>query len=198
MKKLVSFFGLLSMLTVAGLAQESRQDISMSFVGTIQPIITGNNATQASTLGIGDLIEYRFMLNPSNALEANYEYSQFTQKYVTSFANARIHSRYQEASFEYIHSFVYRKFNPFIGTGAGMFIFNPIDDTHTTDLAAKQTSTIGFLFGGGIAYELSPSWDLRVEYRGTVVKDTEFGLGIYNTNRFYVIEQPAIGFAYHF
>jgi opacity protein-like surface antigen len=198
MKKLFFFLGLLSTLAATGLAQQSRQDISMSFVGTIQPIITGNNVTQASTLGIGDLIEYRFMLNPSSALEANYQYSQFTQKYVTSFANARIHSRFQEASFEYVHSFVYKKFNPFVGVGGGMFIFNPIDDTHTTDLAAKQNSTMGLLFGGGIAYELSPSWDLRVEYRGTVVKDSEFGLKIYNTNRFYVIEQPAIGFAYHF
>ena len=197
MKKLVFFLGLLPLLAATGFAQ-SRQDISMSFVGTLQPVITGNDVTQSSTIGIGDLIEYRFMLNPSNALEANYEYSQFTQKYATSFANARIHSRYQEVSFEYVHNFAFKKFNPFVAGGVGLFLYNPIDDTHTTTIAATKGSNVGELFGGGIAYELSPSWDLRVEYRGTIVKDYDFGMKIYSTNRYYVINQPAIGFAYHF
>ncbi len=197
MKKLVFFLGLLPLLAATGFAQ-SRQDVSMSFVGTLQPVITGNDVTQSSTIGIGDLIEYRFMLNPSNALEANYEYSQFTQKYTTSFSNARIHSRYQEASLEYVRSFVFKKFNPFVAGGIGLFLYDPIDDTHTTTIAAKKSTSIGELFGGGIAYELSPSWDLRVEYRGTIVKDNYYGIKIYSTDRYYVINQPAIGFAYHF
>ena len=170
----------------------------MSFIGTFQPTITGNDVTQKSTIGIGDLIEYRFMLNPKNAIEANYEYSQFTQKYVTSFANARVHSRYQESSFEYVRYIPFRKFNPFIAGGVGIFFYNPIDDTHTTTIAAKKGISIDGLFGGGIAYELSPSWDLRVEYRGTIVKDFYYGMSIYSTDRYYVINQSAIGFAYHF
>ncbi len=198
MKKLVFFLGLLPLLAVTGFAQESRQDVSMSFVGTFQPVVTGNDVTQSSTVGIGDLIEYRFMLNPNNALEANYQYSQFTQKYVTSFANARIHSRYQEASFEYVRSLSYKRFNPFIAAGVGLFFFNVIDDTHTTTLLANKGTAIEELFGGGIAYELSPSWDLRVEYRGSIVKDFYYGMKIYDTDRYYVINQPAIGFAYHF
>ena len=198
MKKLLLLLGVLPLMAVSGFAQVSRQDVSMSFIGTFQPTVTGNDVTQKSTVGIGDLIEYRFMLNPSNALEANYEYSQFTQKYTTSFANARIHSRYQEASFEYVRYFNYKKFNPFIAGGVGLYFHNVIDDTHTTTIAAKKGITVNEPFGGGIAYELSPSWDLRVEYRGTIVKDYYFGMKIYSTDRYYVINQPAIGFAYHF
>lgn len=199
MKKLVFFLGLLPLLAVSGFAQESRQDLSMSFVGTLQPTVTGNAVTQTSTKGIGDLIEYRFMLNPSNALQGNYQYSQFTQKYVSPFSNARIHTRFQEGSVEFVHSFVYKKFNPFVAAGGGIFFWNPIDDTHTTTLLAGKSKSIGFIIGGGIAYELSPSWDLRVEYRGIVMKDNYFGMSIYNTNRFeWIMSQPAVGFAYHF
>ncbi len=199
MKKWFFVLGLLPLLAATGFAQESRQDISMSFLGTFQPVITGNDVIQKSTIGIGDLIEYRFMLNPSNALEANYSYSQFTQKYTTSFANARIHTRYQEFSAEYVRSFTFKRFNPFVDAGVGYFFYNPIDDTHTTNGGAAKGTSIEELFGGGIAYELSPSWDLRMEYRGTIVKDYYFGLNkIYNTDRYYVITQPAIGLAYHF
>ncbi len=198
MKKWIFFLGLLPLLAVTGFAQESRQDVSMSFLGTFQPIVTGSDITQKSTIGIGDLIEYRFMLNPNNALEANFSYSQFTQKYTTSFANARIHTRYMEFSAEYVRSFTFKRFNPFVAVGAGEFLCRPIDDTHTTTNRAGGSRSIEEIFGGGIAYELSPSWDLRAEYRGSVTKTNSFGLGIYNTNRYYVIQQPAIGLAYHF
>ena len=199
MKKLLFLLGLLPLLAMSGFAQESRQDLSMSFVGTLQPTVTGNAVTQSSTKGIGDLIEYRFMLNPSNALEGNYQYSQFTQKYVAPFSNARIHTRFQEGSVAFVHSFVYKKFNPFIDGGVGLFFFNPIDDTHTTTLLAKHDTEMGLIMGGGIAYELSPSWDLRVEYRGIVMKDNFFGMNIYDTNRFeWIMSQPAVGVAYHF
>ena len=42
MKKLLLLFCLLPMLAAIGFAQESRQDASVSFVGTYQPTITGN------------------------------------------------------------------------------------------------------------------------------------------------------------
>lgn len=201
MKKWIFFLGLLPLLAVTGFAQESRQDISMSFLGTFQPKVTGNAITQTSTIGIGDLIEYRFMLNPSNALEANYSYSQFTQKYISSGGGsptARIHTRYEEFSAEYVRSFTFKRFNPFVGVGAGEFFYRPIDDTHTTTNKAGGSSSIEEILGGGIAYEVSPSWDLRVEYRGTLTKASSFGLPNYNTNRYYIIQQPAIGIAYHF
>ena len=198
MKKLLFFLGLMPLLVVSSFAQESRQDVSMSFVGTFQPTVIGNAVTQSSTIGIGDLIEYRFMLNPNYGLEANYQYSQFTQKYVANFSSARVHTRHQEFSAALVRGFVFKNFNPFVQAGGGLLTFAPIDDTKTTAGGAKHASTYGLLFGGGIAYELSPSWDLRVEYRGIIAKDTKFGLDTYNTNRYYLTNQPAIGFAYHF
>jgi outer membrane immunogenic protein len=199
MKKLFCLLCLLPMLAAAGFAQESRQDASASLVGTYQPTITGNAVTQTSTLGYrGVLLSYRFMLTPSSALEGNYQYSQFDMKYTSPFSRARFHNSMQEGSIAYVRSFVYKNFNPFVEGGVGMLLFDPIDDNGTSTNAGTRTKAIGGLFGGGIAYELSPSWDLRVQYRGYVMKSIDFGLSQYKTNRFYVLQQPAIGFAYHF
>jgi len=60
------------------------------------------------------------------------------------------------------------------------------------------------MYGAGIAYEISPSFDIRAEYRGYVTKVPNFGLGSstnnYNlsTNKWYNIFVPTIGVAYHF
>jgi outer membrane immunogenic protein len=198
MKKLLLLFCLLPMLAAVGFAQESRQDASISFIGTYQPTITGNAVTQTSTLGKGALLSYRFMLTPSSAIEGNYQYSQFDMKYTAPFSSARFHNSLQEGSVAYVHSFVYKKYNPFAEAGAAVLLFNPINDTGTTTNSGTRTKATALLFGGGIAYELSPSWDLRVEYRGEVFKSIDFGIPQFKTNRWYLMQQPAIGFAYHF
>jgi outer membrane immunogenic protein len=198
MKKLLLLFCLLPMLAATGFAQESRQDASISYLGTYQPTITGNAVTQTNDWAKGILLSYRFMLTPSSAIEGNYSYSQYNTKFTAPFTNSMFHNSLQEGSVAYVHSFVYKKFNPFAEAGAAMLIFDPINDTGTNTNAGTRTKATALLFGGGIAYELSPSWDLRVQYRGEVFKSLDFGIPQYKTNRWYVMQQPAIGFAYHF
>ena len=198
MKKLFLLFCLLPMLAAIGFAQESRQDASVSYIGSYQPIITGNAVTQTSTWGKGVLLGYRFMLTPSSAIEGNYGYSQMNMKYVAPFSNASFHNSMQEGSIAYVHNFVYKNFNPFTETGVGLLLFDPIDDSGTTTNSGARTRAPAAVLGVGIAYELSPSWDLRVQYRADVLKSIDFGINQFNTNRWYVIQQPVIGFAYHF
>ena len=199
MKKLFFLLCLLPLLASYSFAQESRQDVSISAVGTFQPTVTGNGYTQTSTLGKGGLVGYRFMLTPSSAIEGNYQYSRFDFKYVGSGPlKGRIHTSLQEESVAYVHSFVYKKFNPFAEVGAGLLTFRPIDDTGTTLNFGSNTRAYAALFGGGIAYQLSPSWDLRVQYRALLFKSVTFGIPQFGTNRYYIAQQPAIGFAYHF
>ena len=57
------------------------------------------------------------------------------------------------------------------------------------------------MYGAGIAYEISPSFDIRAEYRGIVVKAPNFNVpgNILNTNRWFpTLSNPVIGVAYHF
>ena len=153
---------ILSAMTAFG--QESRQDVSASAIGVFGPNITGNavHLTPTSTLGV--LISYRYMLTPRSALEVNYGFAQNDDKFVTSFVpNGRIHARQQELSAAYVYNLSFKRFNPFLEAGPGAMIFTPIKDYGTNNLDAKQNTNIGALFGGGVAYEISPSFDIRAE-----------------------------------
>ena len=82
--------------------------------------------------------------------------------------------------------------------GPGALIFLPIRNSGTTTLDAKQQTQLGGMYGGGFAYEISPSFDIRAEFRGFVTKVPTFGNNQFSTNKWYNIYYPAIGVAYHF
>ena len=199
MKKTM-LLGALMLLASAGFAQESRQDASVSAIGVFAPQVNGNAVQANASSTVGFLGSYRYMLTPRSALELNYSFAQYSTKYSTSFLpNVRIHTRQQEITGAYVYNFrSYRNFNPFVEAGVGGLIFTPIRDFGTTNLDTKQNTNIGALFGAGVAYELSPSWDVRIQYRGFVAKTPDFGLTNFKTNRWEVISLPAVGVAYHF
>ena len=184
----------------AGYAQESRQDVSFSGTGIFGPTVHGaGNVQQSMTGALGLLLSYRYMVTPRSALEANYSFAQDNQKYFVSFEPyARIHSRQQEATVAYVYSLNLKRFSPFAEVGVGTLIFTPVLDNGTNLLGTKSSKGVAGLFGGGLAYELSPSFDIRVEYRGFVTKTPSFGETNFNANRYEVISMPTIGVAYHF
>ncbi len=201
MKKLFFLLCLLPMLAAFGRAQEMRQDVSISFMGTIQQYVEGgspNDVRAKATLGEGMLLSYRFQLTPNGAVEANYSYSRYTEKFTYSAANARILTSIQEATFAYVRTIPFKKFNPFAEVGGGVLFFSPLGGIKTTSYDTEQTESLVGIFGGGIAYQLSPSWDLRMAYRGYIASPQTFGLKQFDTGRHEIISQPSIGFAYHF
>jgi hypothetical protein len=107
------------------------------------------------------------MLTPSNALEANYGITyQNSIGYYVNPNHYKILTRTQEMSGAFVHSFVFKNFNPFVEAGPAALIFLPIVNSGTTTLDSKQQTAVGGLFGAGFAYEISPSFDIRAEYRG--------------------------------
>lgn len=199
MKKIVLLLFVLPMMAAATFAQESRQDVSVSGSGFFSPTKIGNAINQSSSTGYGGLVSYRFMLTPHSALEANYQYLQKRDHYVSSFNDFFVHERVQEYSAGYVYNFSYRNFNPFLEGGGGGYFFRPILDRGTTSLSSKGVTAIGAFYGAGIAYEISPSFDIRAEYRGILVKTPNLtGVSAFAVNRYYNISNPVIGVAYHF
>jgi len=198
MKKSLLLLVVLPLMAVAGFAQESRQDISVSGSVLLSPYVSANAVHLHATPGYGGLISYRYMLTPRSALELNYQYSQLTEHFLNPTNNILIHSRVQEISGAYVRSFTFRNFNPFLEAGVGGYIFTPIKDNVSTTKDSNQNTNIGALYGGGLAYELSPSFDIRVEYRGIIVKAPSYGVDNLRTNRYYNLNNPVIGVAYHF
>ena len=193
--------GVLMLSAAAGYAQESRQDVSFSGTGIFSPTIHGAaNVKQSATDALGLLLSYRYMVTPRSALETNYSFEQNQQKYIVDFEDTppRVHSRMQEATVAYVFSLNFKRFSPFAQVGIGTLFFTPVLDQGTTLLGTKGGKNLAGLFGGGLAYELSPSFDIRVEYRGYLTKTPSFGEADYVTNRYEIISAPAIGVAYHF
>jgi opacity protein-like surface antigen len=207
MKKIAIIVLLLTASVATGRAQESRQDISLSGTGFITPYKASTTDVYVSSVStFGALLSYRFMLTPSSALEGNYGIAYQTKYHyaLEGPQNQIVPARTQEISAAYVRSFNYKKFNPFIEAGPGAMIFLPIRNSGLQNLDAKQQTGIGGLYGGGIAYEISPSFDIRAEYRGFITKVPSFGQNgsgssyNYNTNRWFNIYNPTIGVAYHF
>jgi opacity protein-like surface antigen len=142
------------------------------------------------------------MVTPRSALEANYSFVQDQFRFLDSANRAsggtRIHSREQEVTVAYVYSLNLKRYSPFAEVGVGTLIFTPILDNGTQLLGTKGSKGVAGLFGGGLAYEISPSFDIRVEYRGFVTKTPSFGQDNFNANRYEVLSMPVIGVAYHF
>jgi opacity protein-like surface antigen len=198
MKKMM-VFAVLLLLATAAFAQESRQDVSISGEAIAGPQVYGNTVTQTSTVSGGFLASYRYMLTPRSALEVNYGWEHNSQKFHTDPLSIRVHTRQQEFSAAYVYTRNYRNFNPFAEVGIGLLTFTPLRDAGTTDLDATKTNkTVGGLAGLGLAYELSPSFDIRVEYRGMLGKAPNFNEANFQTRRYEWFSIPTIGIAYHF
>jgi outer membrane immunogenic protein len=201
MKKTMLLLGALMLSAAAGYGQESRQDASISATVPFAPQVTGNSVQKNSSMTLGLLASYRYLLTPRSGLEVNYGYAQNTQYYrVSGQGQGGIHTLQQELSVAYVFGLNFKRYNPFLEAGPGAMIFSPFKDAGTTNLDVKQQTVIGGLFGGGVAYELSPSFDIRAEYRGFVGKTPDFGKtgDFFKTNRYQLISTPSIGIAYHF
>jgi outer membrane immunogenic protein len=200
MKKMMLVGALLMLGSAVGYAQESRQDVSISGFAPLAPEVRGNGVNPMSTtITTGILTSYRYMVTPRSALELNYGFAQNSIKYLTSsIKNGEVHAREQEITGAYVYTLNFKRYNPFAEIGVGGMIFTPILDNGTHQLDAKQNTNIGGLFGGGVAYELSPSFDIRAEYRGFLLKAPDFGKTEFKSNRYYVMSMPTIGIAYHF
>jgi len=215
MKKMI-LLGVLMLSAAAGVAQESRQDVSFSGTGLFGPTIHAPGSVVTNSTGsLGLLTSYRFMLTPHSALELNYSFTQKDEKYCigggcvpgapppyvsteVNYYSYRIHSREQEVTGAYIFSWTFKRYNPFLEAGVGTIFFTPVLDNGTTELGTKSTKGIAGLAGGGLAYELSPSFDIRAQYRAFVVKTPAFGEPNIVTNRYEILSMPTLGVAYHF
>jgi hypothetical protein len=200
MKKIALIAFLLTVCVAAGRAQESRQDISLSGTALVEPFIaSATDVYVHSNYALGGLASYRFMLTPTSAVEGNYSITyQNKITYHTNPNTYQVLTRTQEMSAEYVRSFNYRKYNPFVEAGPGVVVFLPIRNSGTTTLDAKQQMQIAAFYGAGIAREISPSFDIRAEFRGIITKVPTFNVAPFTTNKWYNIYMPVIGVAYHF
>ena len=179
MKKIALIAFLLAVSVAAGRAQESRQDVSISGTGLIEPFIASSTDVQVhSNYALGALVSYRFMLTPSSALEANYGITYQNKIHYLISNTEPLHRGYAHpGGFRRLcaHLQYHKNSIRLLKAGPAGFIFLPIRNSGTTSLDVKQQTQVGAIYGAGIAYEISPSFDIRAEFRGMVIKVPTFG-----------------------
>jgi opacity protein-like surface antigen len=200
MKKMMLLGALLVCAAAVGNAQESRQDFSANFIGVWAPDVNGLAVEPMHTTSTGGFLgSYRYDLTPRSGLELNYSFAQNSIKYHSeAFPQGEVATRQQEVTAAYVYSRSYGNYNPFVEGGGGTVIFTPTLNNGTHEFSTRQSTALGGLFGAGLAYEISPSFDIRIEYRGFVLKAPDFGVPGFETNRYYVLMTPSLGVAYHF
>jgi opacity protein-like surface antigen len=189
---------LLPALAVGAAAQESRQDISLSGSGLLSTSVSGNPSISSKS-AFGGLASYRYMLTPRSGLELNYQYGQTNFNYGGFYpSSVYVHARFQELSGAYVYNRNYGNFNPFLEGGIAGFVFSPIKGDGTSVIDVAQNTNVGVFYGAGLAYQISPSFDIRAEYRGLIVKEPSFSVPGLRTGVYQNLNNPVLGIAYHF
>ena len=197
MKKIAFLAFLLAFCVAAGRAQESRQDVSLSGTALIEPFTASSTTVEVnSTTAFGALVSYRFMLTPSNALEANYGNTLFSQIYSSgNFTQARV----QEATLAYQFTFgVAReaRFHPFVEAGTGALFFSPVTAGSSTGVVSQNRAAL--LYGAGVAYRLTTRFSVQAGYRGLVYTAPDFALPTQVTNARTNMAEPYVGVSFRF
>ncbi len=78
-----------------------------------------------------------------------------------------------------------RNFNPFAEVGIGVMSFTPLRDAGTQSLdVTKANKSVGVLSGLGLAYELSPSFDIRVSIAASLPRRRVLMKRTFKTSRY--------------
>jgi hypothetical protein len=174
-------------------------DAAVQGFGAFQkPDAVGLGVTDKATYAGGFLASYRYHFNHLSALEVNYGFTKFSQRYSTALGPERVQADVHEASLAYVltpHSFYDGKLRPFVLAGTGALFFRP------TNGGAFVQDRAAFLYGGGVDYfPLSDHkrFGLRLGYRGLVYRAPSFDVPGLNTEAVTNLAEPYAGIVFRF
>jgi outer membrane immunogenic protein len=182
------------LMSAAAFAQEDytayKSDVSVQALGSFVKQTTHDGIKQDTTNSSGVLGTYRFWFDRHNGVEANYGWTQNTEKYDLS----RVDSNSHEMSAAYVFRMPMKRWSPFVLAGAGALFFDP------KNFAAASTQTrAAFVYGGGADINLTNHFFVRGEYRGLVYNSPTYDLAsLKGLDRVAHRAEPTIGFGWRF
>lgn len=194
----ITVLGLMALLSVAAVAQESRSEISVQGTGFFTKDSEGNGVRNQATNTGGFLLGYRYNINHWLAAEANYGYDRNTQSYFGE-AAARVQSNIHQVTGSAIVKLpTFAKLQPYVLGGGGALIFDPTGNQGGSFTGATRQNQGAFVYGGGSDYAVSRHISLRAEYRGYVYKAPDFNVVSLKTDTWTHIAQPSAGLVFRF
>jgi opacity protein-like surface antigen len=163
-----------------------------------------NVGTQAASNSIGGLGDVRYDFGRHSAFDLSFTFNRSTQYYYpsTQFLNF-----VQSNNLEIIGSYIIRlpakeHLKPYFLIGGGAVHFSP-NNNFSTGIAPSSQMKPAFAYGFGTDFPFSDRWAVRLQYRGLVMSEPNFGLATNDPNGFgtglkmHVVE-PSIAVIYHF
>ena len=145
----------------------------------------------------------RYHFKPHHAAELNLGHTKNSQIFTVPPDTYRV----MTGIFEYTAAYVFTPFNgkkwdPFLMAGGGGLMFgagNTYIDGNQISLGAKSSNSLAVLYGVGTDYRVFTHLALRLQYRGLIFRNPDFGL----TSRFYTgakghMAEPAVGIVVKF
>jgi outer membrane immunogenic protein len=198
MKRTAMVVGILALVSVTAVAQESRSEISVQGTGFFTKDTDGNGIQQHATDTGGFLVGYRYNLNRWLAAEAHYGYDRNTQIYFGG-AGARVESNIHQVTASAVVKLPgFARLQSYALAGGGALIFDPTGNSGGNFAGATTETRGAFVYGAGADYAFTRHISLRAEYRGYVYKAPDFNLRGLNTDSWTQIAQPSAGIVFHF
>jgi len=197
-KRAVMFVGVLTLVSLNAIAQETRSEISAQGTGFFTKDTEGNGIRQHATDTGGFLVGYRYNFNRWLAAEANYGYARNTQIYFGG-TDARVQSNIHQITGSAVVKLPrFARIQPYALAGGGALIFDPTGKAGGSFAGATTETRGAFVYGAGTDYSLTRHIALRAEYRGYVYKAPDFNLSTLKTDSWTHIAQPSAGIVFRF
>jgi opacity protein-like surface antigen len=182
---------------LAAFCQETgvyKSDVTVEAFLPVVATTTSYGVQQSTSMSGGVLAEYRYFFGTHSGIEVGYGYSRDTQTYGLGGGPLGVNTNSEEFYAAYVFRFPHKRWSPFLLGGAGGLLFDP-----RTTAGANIQARAGYLYGGGVDFDIHRRFFARAEYRGFFYDTPTFNLnGLNSVDRFTHLAEPAIGFGYKF
>ncbi len=202
--QLVAVVVILAISATAAHAQR-HLDFSLSGGGVFPSSTTsasgGISVTPTNSVAI--LGGVRYHLTHHHAFEVTFGHTRNSQIFSVSPDSYRVMTSIGEYSAAYVFTPVQgKRFQPFLLAGGGALTFNVGNtyiDTIQQNLGVHSSTAMAFLYGAGTDYHLWRIFGLRLQYRGFLYRNPDYGV----PSRFFTgtrahIAEPSVGMVVKF
>jgi outer membrane immunogenic protein len=178
------------------LAQDTRSEASANVTGNFQRQASGDGTTDTASGSGGLLFGYRFHFNNWNAIEVNYSYTNFSQRYTPGFTTQ---ARANELGVAYVNTLgrpADARIRPFFEVGTGGLVFSPIPAGSTTNGSLQTRPAL--VYGGGVDFRASDRISVRLGYRGLLYTAPDFFVNVEVTKALTQMAEPYAGVVFRF
>jgi opacity protein-like surface antigen len=162
----------------------------------------GTNGTQATTNSAGYVGDARYDFGRHSALDLSVTFYRNSELFFN--ADTTGFTRVQTNNLEFIGSYIIRfpstlHLKPYALIGGGVVHFSPNNNFTTEGTPASQMKP-AFAYGFGADLKVSDNWAVRLQYRGLVRGDPQFGLASepFGAGLKTHVAEPSIMVVYHF